>query len=58
MDTENRSNLLMLIDESSNNLIQSSDDFVFKITVHLEKLHTMLIKLQIILLFTNALYIF
>jgi len=55
MDPENRSNLLMLIDESSNNLIHSSDDFVFKVTVHIEKLHTMLIKLQIILLFTNVL---
>lgn len=55
MDPKNRSNLLMLIDESSNNLIQDSDDFVFKITIYLEKLHTMLINLQIVLLFSNVL---
>jgi len=54
-DPEDRSNLLMLIDESSNNLIKKSDDFVFQIAQFLEKLHTMLIKLQIILLFTNIL---
>ncbi|MCA9826810.1 MAG: HAMP domain-containing histidine kinase [Nitrosopumilus sp.] len=55
MNPENRSNLLLLLDESSSSLIQSSDDLVFKITSHLEKLHSMLIKLQIILLFTNTL---
>jgi len=55
VDPENISNFQILIDESSTNLIESSDNLVFKITMFLEKLHTMLIKLQIVLLFVNTL---
>lgn len=55
VDSQKTSNFLISVDKSSNNLIESSDNFVFKITVFLEKLHTMLIKLQIVLLFANTL---
>lgn len=55
VDPQKISNFQISVDESSNNLIESSDHFVFKITAFLEKLHTMLIKLQIVLLFTNTL---
>ncbi|EIJ65183.1 ATPase/histidine kinase/DNA gyrase B/HSP90 domain protein [Candidatus Nitrosopumilus salaria BD31] len=55
VDPQKISNFQISVDESSNNLIESSDHFVFKITIFLEKLHTMLIKLQIVLLFTNTL---
>jgi len=54
-DPENLSNVLMKIDESSKNLIESSDKFVLKITNYHEKLQSMLIKLQIVLLFSNTL---
>ena len=55
LDSDNTQDLIISIDESSKNLIESSDDFVFKITIYLENLHTMLIKLQIVLLFFNTL---
>jgi len=55
MDSENTSYILTIIDESSKNLIESSDKFVLKITGYHEKLQSMLIKLQIILLFANTL---
>jgi len=55
VDPKNSSKILLMVDESSKNLIESSDKFVSKITQYHEKLQSMLIKLQIILLFSNAL---